>query len=86
MSGIMRAPSLGANFAIPYSGTPAVGDCILVESLRGYATIVAHYDGTAWLCVDGITNFYDENNVISFRAEAYRSDSSAAFIPGPHHV
>ena len=88
MSGIMRALPLGAHFAIPYSGTPAVGDCILVENLRGYAAIVALYDGTAWLCIDGTgtTEIYDENNVISFHTESFGRDSSAAFIPGLHHV
>ena len=88
MGGIMRVPSGGAYFEIPYSGTHASGDCILVTSSRTRPSIEAYYDGIRWVYEDHITSFSDENNVISFCTTYILSDSlgSAALIPGPNHV
>ena len=86
MSGIMRAPSRGAYFSIPYSGTRADGDCILVISMGGTPSICASYNGTRWVYDDHTTDFSDENNVISFLTNVVVDNGYAAFIPGPHHV
>ena len=83
----MRAPSPGVYFEIPYSGTHASGDCILVKppTTEG-PSIDAYYDGNKWVYEDYITSFSDENNVISFRTSKVLSGGSAALIPGPSHV
>ena len=87
MSGIMRAPSKGVDFEIPYSGTHASGDCILVNSaVVGSPTMVAYYDGVRWIYEDNITGFSDENNVISFHTKIIVEAGIAALIPGPSHV
>ena len=86
MSGIMRAPSSGVYFSIPYSGKHVSGDCIRVATAAGEVSMVARYSADVWLHEDYITNFSDENNVISFKANYVDGDSSAAFIPGPNHV
>ncbi len=86
MSGIMRAPSQATPFAIPYSGTRVIGDCILVVN-AGDVDLVAVYDGSGWLSISSfLANFSDENNVISFRLFDSSYDSRVAFIPGPNHV
>ena len=87
MGGIMRAPSRSTPFAIPYSGTHALGDCILVMNI-GYSPIInAYYDGTEWVYDENIiNNFSDENNVISFRTMSVIDEGYAALIPGPNHV
>ena len=82
----MRAPSYSAYFEIPYSGTLAVGDCILVTDISGVTSLVAQYDGSMWSQGDNINYFSDENNVISFDINGYGYNSRAAFIPGPNHV
>ena len=86
MSGIMRAPSQGVNFSIPYSGTRAVGDCILVSPGEGSPSIDAYYTGNEWICKDSVIYFSDENNVISFKTLSVLDDGYAALIPGPNHV
>ena len=86
MSGIMRAPSLGVSFSIPYSGTPKSGDCILVANSTGEVNIVAHYSFGSWVYKNYITDFSVGNNVISFKSGYDNYDSSAAFIPGPNNV
>ena len=87
MSGIMRAPSKGVYFEIPYSGTHVSGDCILVKpSTIGGPSVDAYYDGDKWVYEDYITSFSDENNVISFRTSEILNDGYAALIPGPSHV
>ena len=86
MSGIMRAPALGAHFEIPYSGTSKSGDCIIIATGVGNVSIAAYYSGGVWSHEDYITDFSYENNVISFKANYVGNDSSAAFIPGPNHV
>ena len=86
MSGIMRAPSRGTYFSIPYSGTRAVGDCILVIPAGGTPRICAFYNGTRWVYDDHTTDFSDENNVISFLTNIVIDVGRAAFIPGPEHV
>ena len=83
----MRAPSQGVYFEIPYSGTHASGDCILVKpSTSEGPSIDAYYDGNKWVYEDYITSFSDENNVISFRTLMILSGGNAALIPGPNHV
>ena len=85
MSGIMRAPSYSAYFEIPYSGTHASGDCILVAS-EGDVFVAAFYDVSGWLYDEYFVPYFsDENNVISFNL-AGNIQGSAAFIPGPNHV
>ena len=86
MSGIMRAPAPGFTFEIPYSGTHAMGDCILIANEAIRASVVAYYDVSGWSHENYITYFSDENNVISFRIESMGGDIRAAFIPGPNHV
>ena len=87
MGGIMRAPSQGVYFEIPYSGTHASGDCILVSPLgEARPSINAYYRGTRWEYEDYITDFSDENNVISFHAMNLVDNGIAALIPGPNHV
>ena len=86
MSGIMRAPSRGAYFSIPYSGTREVGDCILVISMGGTPSICASYNGTRWVYDDDTTDFSDENNVISFLTRKVLDTGHAAYIPGPGNV
>ena len=86
MGGIMRAPSKGVSFEIPYSGTLEYGDCILIVKGAGYVDMVARYFMSAWVYEDNVTQFSDENNVISFKINGYDGDSVAAFIPGPRHV
>ena len=89
MGGIMRAPSKGVYFEIPYSGTHALDDCILVTSSgRAGPIIEAYYDGIRWVYGDRTTSFSDENNVISFYTTHVQTDhiNSAALIPGPNHV
>lgn len=87
MGGIMRAPSNGVDFEIPYSGTHASGDCILVNSAGvDRPTMVAYYDGYRWIYEDYITGFSDENNVISFHTTIIVDAGIAALIPGPRHV
>ena len=85
MSGIMRAPSFGAYFEIPYSGTLAAGDCILITDVSGVTSVVTQYDGSMWSQKDNIDYFSYENNVISFNIIGYGYESCAAFIPGPNH-
>ena len=85
MSGIVRAPALGVSFAIPYSGTPQNGDCILVVNAQGEVSIVASYFAGIWSPEYYIANFSDENNVISFKNNHISGDGRAAFIPGPEH-
>ena len=84
----MRAPSKGVYFEIPYSGTHASGDCILVTSSGAMPSVEAYYDGIRWVYRDSIIIFSDENNVISFRTRHLPTDKigSAALIPGPNHV
>ena len=83
----MRVPSNGVDFEIPYSGTHAVGDCILVMPSGGSPIIDAYYDGIEWVYDENsIDYFSDENNVISFRTSKILSGGSAALIPGPSHV
>ena len=87
MGGIMRAPSKGVYFEIPYSGTHASGDCILVTLQGGtMPRLDAYYDGIRWVYEDHITSFSDENNVISFRTTQITDSGRAALIPGPNHV
>ena len=87
MRGIMRAPSQGKYFSIPYSGTLAVNDCILVLPLGGSPEVHACYKGNTWIYKDYIIDFSDENNVISFLDMGVLDDGGvAAFIPGPNHV
>ena len=87
MGGIMRAPSNRVHFEIPYSGTHARGDCILVTSLGAERpSIDAYYNGMRWEYKDYITGFSDENNVISFYTTHIVDGGSAALIPGPKHV
>ena len=85
MSGIMRAPSRGVYFSIPYSGTHVSGDCILVVPSGGSPIIVAYYNGYTWVYEDSTTDFSDENNVISFFTNKVLDDGAAALIPGPNH-
>ena len=84
----MRAPSKGVYFEIPYSGTHASYDCILVIDTGARPSIEAYYDGIRWVYEDHITSFSDENNVISFCTTYILSDGfgRAALIPGPNHV
>ena len=86
MSGIMRAPSRGVYFSIPYSGTHVSGDCILVSPEGGRPIVVAYYTGYTWAYEDPTTDFSDENNVISFFTGEVLSMGYAALIPGPNHV
>lgn len=87
MGGIMRAPSNGVDFEIPYSGTHVSGDCILVNSSGvGRPTIAAYYDGSKWIYEDDITGFSDENNVISFHTHNILDSGIAALIPGPRYI
>ncbi len=85
MSGIVRAPSLGVHCVIPYSGTPQVGDCILISNAIGEVHIAANYFMGRWSLDNHTTNFSDENNVISFDTDYIGGDGRAAFIPGPRH-
>ena len=86
MSGIMRAPSHSTPFAIPYSGTRVIGDCILIVS-EGDAAVIAFYDVSGWSYDEySVPYFSDENNVISFNLAGGNIQGSAAFIPGPNHV
>ena len=83
----MRAPTPGVYFEIPYSGTHARGDCILVvPSIIAGLSIDAYYDGEKWVYGDYIISFSDENNVISFRTMHVLDSGNAALIPGPNHV
>ena len=86
MSGIMRAPSQSTPFAIPYSGTRVIGDCILLVS-EGTATVIAVYDVSGWSYDEFFVPYFsDENNVISFNLAGGNILGSVAFIPGPNHV
>ena len=83
----MRAPSFSASFEIPYSGTHALGDCILVMPSGGSPIIDAYYDGIEWVYDENFIDFFsDENNVILFHTMSVGIESNAAFIPGPNHV
>ena len=85
MSGIMRAPSQSTTFAVPYSGTRVIGDCILVSS-EGDVFVAAFYDVSGWWYEEHLVPYFsDENNVISFNLVG-NIQGSAAFIPGPNHV
>ena len=85
MSEIMRAPSQSTTFAVPYSGTRVIGDCILVVS-EGDVFVAAFYDVSGWWYDEYIVPYFsDENNVISFNLFG-NVHGSAAFIPGPNHV
>ena len=87
MSGIMRAPSRGVSFAVPYSGKLEIGDIILVISTSQCPSIAAYYRGNIGLVYeDSIIDFSDENNVITFKALSIVDAGYAAFIPGPKHV
>ena len=89
MSGIMRAPSRGVNFSIPYSGTHKFGDCILVSSvssMEGITRVNAYYTGDEWICEDSVIYFSDENNVISFTTMSVLDGGYAALIPGPNYA
>ena len=86
MRGIMRAPSQGKYFSIPYSGTLAVNDCILILPLGGSPQVSLCYKGNTWVYKDSIMDFSVENNVISFLDMSVLDDGVAAFIPGPNHV
>ena len=85
MSGITRAPSQSTPFAIPYSGTRVIGDCILVVS-EGDVFVAAFYDVSGWWYDEYLVPYFsDENNVISFNVVG-NIKGSVAFIPGPNHV
>ena len=88
MSGIMRAPSQTTPFAIPYSGTRVIGDCIVfVGEGEGNAAVIATYDVSGWWYDEhSVPYFSDENNVISFNIAGSKIHGSVAFIPGPNHV
>ena len=89
MSGIMRAPSQTTPFAIPYSGTRVIGDCIVfVGEGAGNAAVIAVYDVNGWWYDEYLVPYYfsDENNVISFNIAGGSIKGSVAFIPGPNHV
>ena len=88
MSGIMRVPSQSTPFAIPYSGTRVIGDCILfVGEGEGDAAVVAVYDVSGWWYDEYLVPYFsDENNVISFNLAGGGIQGSVAFIPGPNHV
>ena len=86
MSGIVRAPSRVVYFSIPYSGSHALNDCILIATAIGSINMIASYTMGGWSYESYITYFSDENNVISFKTSSVGGDSSAAFIPGPEHV
>ena len=86
MSEIMRAPSQSTHFAIPYSGTRVIGDCILIVS-EGDAAVIAFYDVSGWSYDEySVPYFSDENNVISFLTRKVVDAGRAAFIPGPGNV
>ena len=86
MSGIMRAPSHSTPFAIPYSGTRVIGDCILVAS-EGDVFVAAFYDVSGWWYDEYLVPYFsDENNVISFKTKSVFNNGYAALIPGPNHV
>ena len=86
MSEIMRGPSQSTPFAIPYSGTRVIGDCILVVS-EGDVFVAAFYDVSGWWYDERFVPYFsDENNVISFNTRSVGIESSAAFIPGPDHA
>lgn len=91
MSGPMRGPSVSYNFSIPYSGTLAYGDCVL---LVGYfqgsvgINIVATYSQLSqlWNTKDGIQVSTDtENHILRIQSSVINEDTKAAFIPGPNH-
>ena len=86
MSGIMRAPTRSAYFEIPYSGKSKRGDCIIIVTVAGNVSIAAYHASDIWSHEDYITDFSDENNVISFFTNKVLSDGAAALIPGPNHV
>lgn len=88
MSGIMRAPSQSTPFAIPYSGTRVIGDCIVfVGEGEGNSAVVAVYDAIGWWYDEYLVPYFsDENNVISFNIAGGRIQGSVAFIPGPNRV
>ena len=87
MGGIMRAPSPTSRFEIPYSGTHAYGDCILVINPEEKPIAYAYYDGIEWVYDPSfVAHFSDENNVITINTMSAGPDSHAAFIPGPGHV
>ena len=86
MSEIMRGPSQSTPFAIPYSGTRVIGDCILVVS-EGDVFVAAFYDVSGWWYDERFVPYFsDENNVISFRTMSVLDGGYAALIPGPKHV
>ena len=91
MSGPMRGPQVSYNFSIPYSGTLAYGDCVL---LIGYfqgsvgINIIATYSSTAqvWNTESGIQVSTDtENHILHIQSGVIDEDAKAAFIPGPNH-
>ena len=83
---MMRIPSLGTYFSIPYSGNLEWGDCILLVTDAGRVSVVANYFLGEWSYENYITNFSDENNVISFNVDNIDRGRNAAFIPGPLHI
>ncbi len=86
MAVIMRAPEIGnARFSVPYSGTPAIGDSIILTvKTSGITTVAFYYDGD-WVKSNGIIVESIDNNIISFLAQGYTVGTYAAYIPGPNH-
>lgn len=86
MDAIMRAPELvSALFSVPYSGTPAIGDSIILTvKTNGITTVAMYYDGD-WVKSNGISVISIEDNTVSFTAGGYTVGTYAAYIPGPNH-
>ncbi len=87
MSGIMRAPDPGdatRSMSIPYSGTLADNDMLVLTFSAGIPEIGAYYESGAWKTTSYVRELVDSNNVLTFIANG--SDfEKAAFIPGPNH-
>lgn len=87
MSGIMRAPDPGdasRSMSIPYSGTLANNDMLVLTFQTGIPKIGAYYESSAWKTTSYVREFVDSNNVLTFIANGSGFEK-AAFIPGPNH-
>lgn len=85
MSNPMRVkPSPSYEFSIPYSGTLANGDCVLLVTPT-YDSIEATYMNGVWQLTSAVLSLKDTEHIIHIRFDGIDSATKATFVPGPNH-
>lgn len=89
MSNPMRAPSATYVFSIPYSGTLANGDCVLLVgrfSGSEKVHIIAYYKVSNWIPATYVDVSDDkDNHILHIKTNVTNESAKVAFVPGPNH-